>query len=93
VAAPTVNSAWNNATAVLVGDFLISRAFQLIVSLKSQAIAEIMSDSTCIIAEGEVLQLINQKDPDTTEQRYMDRYLWQNSATFCGSHRNRRRVR
>jgi octaprenyl-diphosphate synthase len=68
----TVNSAWNNATAVLVGDFLISRAFQLIVSLKSQAIAEIMSDSTCIIAEGEVLQLINQKDPDTTEQRYMD---------------------
>lgn len=68
----TVNSAWNNATAVLVGDFLISRAFQLIVSLKSQAIAEIMSDSTCIIAEGEVLQLINQKDPNTTEQRYMD---------------------
>lgn len=59
----TVNSAWNNATAVLVGDFLISRAFQLIVSLKSQAIAEIMSDSTCIIAEGEVLQLINQKTP------------------------------
>lgn len=68
----TVNSAWNNATAVLVGDFLISRAFQLIVSLKSQAIAEIMSDSTCIIAEGEVLQLLNQRDPDTTEQRYMD---------------------
>lgn len=68
----TVNSAWNNATAVLVGDFLISRAFQLIVSLKNQAIAEIMSDSTCIIAEGEVLQLINQRDPETTEQRYMD---------------------
>lgn len=68
----TVNSAWNNATAVLVGDFLISRAFQLIVSLKSQAISEIMSDSTCIIAEGEVLQLINQRDPDTTEARYMD---------------------
>jgi len=68
----TVNSAWNNATAVLVGDFLISRAFQLIVSLKSQAISKIMSDSTCIVAEGEVLQLINQRDPDTTEQRYMD---------------------
>lgn len=68
----TVNSAWNNATAVLVGDFLISRAFQLIVSLKNQAIAEIMSDSTCIIAEGEVLQLLNQRDPETTEQRYME---------------------
>ncbi|PTQ89072.1 polyprenyl synthetase family protein [Agitococcus lubricus] len=68
----TVNSAWNNATAVLVGDFLISRAFQLIVSLKNQTISEIMSDSTCIIAEGEVLQLINQRDPDTTEARYMD---------------------
>lgn len=68
----TVNSAWNNATAVLVGDFLISRAFQLIVSLRNHTISEIMADSTCIIAEGEVLQLLNQRDPKTTESRYME---------------------
>ena len=81
----TVNSAWNNATAVLVGDFLISRAFQLIVSLKSQAISEIMSDSTCIIAEGEVLQLINQRDPETTETRYMDVIYGKTAQLFAAA--------
>lgn len=81
----TVNSAWNNATAVLVGDFLISRAFQLIVSLKSQAISEIMSDSTCIIAEGEVLQLINQRDPETTESRYMDVIYGKTAQLFAAA--------
>lgn len=68
----TVNAAWGNATAVLIGDYLISRAFQLIVELKNQRILEIMANSTCIISEGEVLQLISQRNPDTTEQRYMD---------------------
>lgn len=68
----TVNAHWGNATAVLVGDYLVARAFQMIASLKSQAVFDIMSDATCVIAEGEVLQLINQHDPDTTEQRYLD---------------------
>ncbi|RZU47597.1 octaprenyl-diphosphate synthase [Fluviicoccus keumensis] len=68
----TVNSAWNNATAVLVGDFLISRAFQLILDLEVPEIARLIADGTLVIAEGEVMQLINKRDPDTTEQRYME---------------------
>lgn len=68
----TVNSAWNNATAVLVGDFLISRAFQLILDLETPAISRLIADSTLVIAEGEVMQLINKRDPETPEQRYMD---------------------
>lgn len=69
---PTVNAHWGNATAVLVGDYLVSRAFQMIARLQQQAIFDIMSDGTCVIAEGEVLQLINQHDPDTTEARYLE---------------------
>ncbi|MES2917292.1 MAG: polyprenyl synthetase family protein [Pseudomonadota bacterium] len=67
----TANARWDNPTAVLVGDFLISRAFALMVSLRDQAVMDIMSAGTVVIAEGEVLQLINQRDPDTTEERYM----------------------
>lgn len=67
----TVNSAWNNATAVLVGDFLISRAFQLIVGMENHVISQLISEGTVIIAEGEVLQLVHQRDPDTSEERYM----------------------
>lgn len=68
----TVNAQWGNPTAVLVGDYLVSRAFQMIAKLQSQAIFDIMSDGTCVIAEGEVLQLINQHDPSTTEARYLE---------------------
>lgn len=69
---PTANAKWDNPTAVLVGDYLISRAFQLVVALRNPDIMEIMANGTCIIAEGEVLQLLNQRDPDTTEDRYME---------------------
>ncbi|PQA43949.1 polyprenyl synthetase family protein [Amnimonas aquatica] len=68
----TVNSRWGNPTAVLVGDYLVARSFQLIAGLRNQAVFDIMSDGTCVIAEGEVLQLINQHDPDTTEARYLE---------------------
>lgn len=68
----TANARWDNPTAVLVGDYLISRAFQLVVGLRNPTVMDIMSAGTCVIAEGEVLQLINQRDPDTTEARYMD---------------------
>ncbi len=68
----TVNARWGNPTAVLVGDYLVSRAFQMIAGLNSQDILDIMADGTCVIAEGEVLQLINQHDPDTTEARYLE---------------------
>lgn len=68
---PTVNAVWGNAASVLVGDFLISRAFQLVVAVGDPHLMDILSESTNVISEGEVLQLINCKDPDTTEERYM----------------------
>jgi octaprenyl-diphosphate synthase len=67
----TANARWDNPTAVLVGDYLISRAFALMVALREPAVMDIMSAGTVVIAEGEVLQLINQRDPDTTEDRYL----------------------
>ena len=68
---PTVNAVWGNAASVLVGDFLISRAFQLVVAIGNLTLMEILAQSTNIISEGEVLQLINCRDPATTEERYM----------------------
>jgi len=68
----TANTIWGNEASVLVGDFLYSRAFQLIVKLQHLPILNIFANATNIIAEGEVLQLINCHDPDTTEQTYFD---------------------
>jgi len=68
----TANEVWGNSASVLVGDFLYSRAFQLMVRLGSPRVMEIMANATNVIAEGEVLQLINANDPDTTETRYLD---------------------
>lgn len=68
---PTVNAVWGNSASVLVGDFLISRALQLMVALENQRLLEILSQSTNTISEGEVLQLINRRDPTTTEASYM----------------------
>ncbi|MGD8827991.1 MAG: polyprenyl synthetase family protein, partial [Gammaproteobacteria bacterium] len=67
----TANALWGNEASVLVGDFLYSRAFQMMVGLGSMRIMEILADATNTIAEGEVLQLLNCNDPDTTEERYM----------------------
>jgi octaprenyl-diphosphate synthase len=68
----TANELWGNSASVLVGDFLYSRAFQMMVRLKSLRVMEIMADATNVIAEGEVLQLMNAHDPDTSESRYLD---------------------
>jgi octaprenyl-diphosphate synthase len=68
----TTNSIWGNEASVLVGDFLYSRAFQLIVKLKNFTIMDIFSNATNLIAEGEVLQLLNCHDPHTTEQSYFE---------------------
>ncbi len=57
---------------MLVGDFVYSRAFQMMAAIGSQRVMEIMSEATNVIAEGEVLQLMNANDPETTEQRYLD---------------------
>jgi len=68
----TANAVWGNAPSVLVGDFLLSRSFQMIVAIKNIRVMEILSDATNVIAEGEVLQLINCNDPNTTEEAYME---------------------
>lgn len=68
----TANQLWGNEASVLVGDFLYSRAFQMMVEVKSMRVMEILSETTNIIAEGEVLQLLNTHDPDTTESSYLE---------------------
>src|ERR1700723_2153198 len=68
----TANEVFGNQASVLVGDFVYSRAFQMMASLTSQPVMEIMADATNVIAEGEVLQLMNAHDADTTEQRYLE---------------------
>lgn len=67
----TANAVFGNQASVLVGDFLYTRSFQLMVSLGRMRVMEILADATNIIAEGEVLQLMNINDPDTSEQSYM----------------------
>ncbi len=65
------HTVFGNATSVLVGDFLYSRAFQIMVRLNSLRVLDLMADATNLIAEGEVLQIMNAGDPDTTEERYL----------------------
>ncbi|SEL21871.1 octaprenyl-diphosphate synthase [Colwellia chukchiensis] len=67
----TANALFGNSASVLVGDFLYSRSFQMMSELQNLAVMDILSDATNIIAEGEVLQLMNCNDPDTTEASYM----------------------
>ena len=67
----TANAVFGNQASVLVGDFLYSRAFQMMVTLNDMRIMQVLADATNVIAEGEVLQLMNVNDPDTTEQSYM----------------------
>lgn len=69
---PTANAEWGNAPSVLVGDFLYTRAFQLLVSLGNPSAMELMANTTNIIAEGEVLQLTKAGDPSTSEADYYD---------------------
>jgi octaprenyl-diphosphate synthase len=68
----TANAIWGNEASVLVGDFLYSRSFQMMVAIRSMRIMGILANTTNTIAEGEVMQLLNCQDPDTTEERYMD---------------------
>jgi octaprenyl-diphosphate synthase len=68
----TANAVWGNEASVLVGDFLYSRAFEMMVNANDMRIMDIMSHTTNTIAEGEVLQLLNCHDAETTEARYMD---------------------
>lgn len=66
----TANIVFGNQASVLVGDFLYSRAFQMMVDIKSMRVMQILADATNTIAAGEVMQLMNVHDPDTTEENY-----------------------
>ncbi len=68
----TANAIWGDKVSVLVGDFLFSRAFQLMVKVGSLPVMRILADATNLIAEGEVLQLASRHDPDTSEERYLE---------------------
>lgn len=67
----TANEVFGNQASVLVGDFLYTRSFQMMVSLREMRVMEILSNATNVIAEGEVMQLMNCNDPDTSEHSYM----------------------
>ena len=68
----TANAVWGNAASVLVGDFLYSRAFEMMVEVDSMPVMGVLAHATNRIAEGEVLQLLNCNDPDTDERRYRE---------------------
>jgi octaprenyl-diphosphate synthase len=69
---PTANVRWDNPSSVLVGDFIYSRAFQLLVEIGDMRIMDVMATTTNRISEGEVLQLVHQRNPDTTEAAYFE---------------------
>ena len=68
----TANALFGNQASVLVGDFLYSRAFQMMTDIGEPRVMDILADATNVIAEGEVLQLLNVRDPDTSETRYLE---------------------
>ncbi len=68
----TANNLWGNEASVLVGDFLYTRSFEMMVEMDSMRLMQILSHTTNVIAEGEVLQLLNCHDADTTEARYLE---------------------
>ena len=78
----TANAMFGNAASVLVGDFLYSRAFQMMVNVKNMRVMEILAGATNIIAEGEVLQLMNCHDADVDETRYMQVIHYKTAKLF-----------
>ena len=78
----TANAVWGNAASVLVGDFLYSRSFEMMVDVNLMSVMEILSHATNRIAEGEVLQLLNCNDPDVAEQSYREVILRKTAVLF-----------
>tara|TARA_R110001583_G_scaffold6618_5_gene33593 strand:- start:22241 stop:23212 length:972 start_codon:yes stop_codon:yes gene_type:complete len=78
----TANSLFGNAASVLVGDFLYTRSFQMMTDLQNLKVMDVLSNATNVIAEGEVLQLMNCNDPDTTEKSYMDVIYFKTAKLF-----------
>ena len=78
----TANAMFGNAASVLVGDFLYSRAFQIMVEVDDMRVMRVLSDATNVIAEGEVLQLMNCHDADVDEQRYLQVIRYKTAKLF-----------
>ena len=78
----SAHAVWGNAASVLVGDFLYSRSFEMMVAVDAMRVMEILSHATNRIAEGEVLQLLNCNDPDTDEGRYREVILRKTATLF-----------
>lgn len=83
----TANALFGNAASVLVGDFLYSRAFQLMVSVDNMRVLDVMADATNVIAEGEVLQLMNLHDPDLAVDEYLRVIRFKTAKLFEASAR------
>jgi len=83
----TANALFGNAASVLVGDFVYSRAFQMMVSVNSMRVLEVLADATNVIAEGEVLQLMNMHDPDLSVDDYLRVIRFKTAKLFEASAR------
>lgn len=81
----TANAVFGNAASVLVGDFLYSRSFQMMVSVDSMRVQQILADATNVISEGEVLQLLNAHDPDVSIEDYMRVIRYKTAQLFEAS--------
>lgn len=84
---PTANALFGNAASVLVGDFLYSRAFQMMVSVGRMRVLEVLAEATNVIAEGEVLQLMNMHDPDIAVENYLRVIRFKTAKLFEASAR------
>lgn len=78
----TANALFGNAASVLVGDFLYSRAFQMMVEVNNMRIMQVLADATNTIAEGEVLQLLNCRNPDVKEENYLQVIQYKTAKLF-----------
>lgn len=78
----TANAVFGNPASVLVGDYLYSRAFEMMVEVDSMPIMKVMAQATTVISEGEVLQLLNVNDPDVTEERYLQVVRFKTAKLF-----------
>ncbi len=83
----TANALFGNAASVLVGDFLYSRAFQMMVSVNRMRVLDVLADATNVIAEGEVLQLMNMHDPDLAVESYLRVIRFKTAKLFEASAR------
>ena len=79
---PTANALFGNAAAVLVGDFVYSRAFQMMVEVENMRVLRVLADATNVIAEGEVLQLMNCRNPDLDEEGYLQVIRYKTAKLF-----------